>query len=92
MVGYPALALTTAAKTVALFGQPSSHRSDGIHFRGYEGAHRHTDSVMTALKSAGLAQETGWRTQGHRGGATVQPSGSYSQGIQTSNMFEPLNY
>ena len=63
VVGHPALALTTAAKTVAMFGKPSTHRSVGIHFRGSEGARRHTDSVLTALKSAGLAVPTGWSTQ-----------------------------
>ena len=52
VVSHPALALTTAAKTVAMFGKPSTHRSVGIHFRGSEGARRHTDSVLTALKSA----------------------------------------
>ena len=92
VVAHPSLALTTPAKTVALFGLPSSPRSDGIHFRGSEGRRCHTDSVLTALKSAGLAQEAGWHTQGRRGGATVQPPGSHSQGIQTSNMFGSLNY
>ena len=91
VIGHPALALTTAAKTVALFGPPSAPRSDGIHFRGSEGARRHTDSVCTALKSAGLAQETGWSTQGRRGAARLQPSGSYSQALRTNNMFESLN-
>ena len=31
VVGHPALALTTEAKTPALFGHPSSPRSDGTH-------------------------------------------------------------
>ena len=92
VVGHPSLFPTTEAKTTAMFGLPSSHHSDGIHFRGSEGRRLHTDSVLTALKSAGLAQEAGWQTQGRRGGATVQPSGSYSRGIQTSNMFQSLNY
>jgi hypothetical protein len=92
VVGHPALALTTAAKTVDMFGSPSSTHSDGIHFRGAGGSRRHTDSVLTALKTAGLALPAGWRTQGRRGAATVQPSGSDSQGIQTGNMFESLNY
>ena len=91
MVGHPALALTTAAKTVAMFGKPSTPRSDGLHFRGSEGACRHTDSVLTALKSAGLAVPSGWSTQGSRGAARSQPSGSYSQALQTGNMFELLN-
>ena len=91
VVGHPALALTTAAKTVAMFGKPSTHRSVGIHFRGSEGARRHTDSVLTALKSAGLAVPTGWSTQSRRGAARSQPSGSYSQALQTGNMFELLN-
>ena len=91
VVGHPALALTTEAKTTALFGHPSSPRSDGIHFRGSEGARRHTDSVLTAFKSAGLAQEAGWRTQGPRGAARLQPSGNYSQALQTGNMFYSLN-
>ena len=91
VVGHPALALTTEAKTPALFGHPSSPRSDGIHFRGSEGARRHTDSIVTALKSAGLALPGGWTTQGRRGAASLQPSGSNSQAVETGNMFGPLN-
>ena len=91
VIGHPSLALTTTAKTAVLFGHPSAPRSDGIHFRGSEGARRHTDSIVTALKSAGLALPGGWTTQGRRGAASLQPSGSNSQAVETGNMFGPLN-
>ena len=95
VVGHPSLAPTTEEKTTIMFGIPSSPRSDGIHFRGSEGSCRHTDSVMSALKSAGLAAPdvpAGWRTQGRRGAARLHPSGSYSQALPTGNKFQPLNY
>ena len=88
VTGHPSLSPTTEAKTTAMFGSPANPRSDGIHFRGAEGARRHTDSVISALKSAGLA---GWNTQGHRGAARLQPSGPNSQTGQTGNRFQPLN-
>jgi hypothetical protein len=88
VVGHPSLSPTTEAKTTAMFGRPSSRRSDGIHFRGGEGARRHTDSVKAALMSAGLA---GWTTQGRRGAANFHPAGNNSQTLQTGNMFETLN-
>ena len=89
VVGHPSLSLTTEAKTTAMFGPPASPRSDGIHFRGSEGARRHTDSVLSALKSTGL---TGWSTQGRRGAARFQPSDTYNQQtMQPGNRFQPLN-
>ena len=91
VVGHPSLSPTTEAKTTAIFGNPASPRRDGIHFRGSEGARRHTDSVASALKSAGLALPAGWRAQGRRGSARFQPTRSYSQALPTVNMFEPLN-
>ena len=96
--GHPSLAPTTEEKTTAMFGSPSSPRSDGIHFRGSEGSRSHTDSVILALKSAGLAAPAataipaGWRTQGRRGAARLHPSGSFSQALWTGNSFQPLNY
>ena len=91
VVGHPSLSPTTEAKTTAMFGHPSTRRSDGIHFRGGSGARRHTDSVMSALRSAGLAG-AGWTTQGRRGAASFHPAGNNSQTLQTGNMFETLNY
>jgi hypothetical protein len=88
VVGHPSLSPTTEAKTTAMFGSPSSPRRDGIHFRGSEGVRRHTNSVFSALKSAGLA---GWNTQGSRGAARLHPPGSNSQALQTENRFQPLN-
>ena len=88
VVGHPSLYPTTEAKTAAMFGSPASPRRDGIHFRGSEGARRHTNSVMSAIRSAGLAD---WTTQGRRGAARIRPAGSYGQSIQTGNMFTPLN-
>ena len=89
VVGHPSLSTTSEAETLAMFGSRSSPRSDGIHFRGSEGARWHTDSVIAALKSAGLAE---WRSQGRRGAASLHPSGSYGQAVETANMFQPLNY
>ena len=90
---------STEAKKVAIFG-PSS-RSDGIHFKGPEGTKRHTSSVVAALQSAGLAppssqlaataQGSSWTTQGRRGAARVQPSGSSSQPPMTTNSWQVLN-
>ena len=87
MVGHPSLASTTEAKKTAMFGSPTNPRNDGIHLRGSEGARRHTDSVISALKSAGLA---GWTTQGRQGAARIQPASSYSRAAQTGNRFQPL--
>ena len=95
VVGHLALTLTAAANTEAMFGQRSSRRSDGVHFRGPEGARQHTDSVLSALKVAGLdvpVVPSGWSTQGRQGAARLQPSGSYNQGLQTHNMFQSLNH
>ena len=96
VVGHLALALTAAAaNTEAMFGQRSSRRSDGVHFRGPEGARQHTDSVLSALKVAGLdvpVVPSGWSTQGRQGAARLQPSDSYNQGLQTHNMFQSLNH
>ena len=89
MVGHPSLSPTAETKTTVMFGRPASRRSDGIHFRGSQGARRHTDSVRSALMAAGLA---GWTIQGRRGAANIHPAGSYSQALQTGNSFEPLNY
>ena len=52
---------------------------------------RHTDSVLTALKSAGLPLLGGWGTQGRQGAARVQPSGRNSQAAETNNSFHTLN-
>ena len=93
--GHPSLAPTTEEKTTAMLGSPSSPRSDGIHFRGPEGSRSHTDSVISALKSAGLAAAAvpaGWRTQGRQGAARLHPSGSFRQALQTGSSFQPLNY
>ena len=96
---HSSLAPSTEAKKVAIFGPDS--RSDGIHLKGAEGAKRHTSSVVAALQSAGLAppssqlaatsQGSSWATQGPRGAARVQPVGSYSQALQTTNSWQVLN-
>ena len=94
VVGHPSLAPTTKEKTTKMFGSPSSPRSDGIQFRGSEGSRRHTDSVVSALRSAGLAAPAvpaEWRTQGRRGAARLHPSGNFSQVVETGNTFQPLN-
>ena len=67
MVGHPALVPKTTAKTVALFGQPFSRRSDGIHLWGSGGARQHTDSVLRALKTAGLALPAAWHPRAAEG-------------------------
>ena len=95
VVGHLALTLTAAANTEAMFGQRSSRRSDGVHFRGPEGARQHTDSVLSALKVAGLdvpVVPSGLSTQGRQGAARLRPSGSYNQGLLTHNMFQSLNH
>ena len=72
----------------AVFGSPSTRGSDGIHFRGSEGNNRHTSSVISALKSAGLG---GWSSQGPRGAARLPAARTYSQMVGTSNQFQALN-
>ena len=76
----------TEEKTVAIFGP--RNRGDGIHLRGAEGPRRHTSSVISALKSVGIA---GWSTQAGKGSAKPQVI-SYSQALKTNNRFQHLNY
>ena len=62
--------------------------NDGIQFKGKEGVRRHTDSVVRALRVAGIAT---WSVQPHRGAVRPQPSSpSYSRVLQT-NRFQALN-
>ena len=77
---------STEEKTVAIFGP--RNRGDGIHLRGSEGPRRHTSSVISALKSVGIA---GWSTQASKGSAKPQFM-SYSQALKTNNRFQQLNY
>ena len=72
----------------AVFGSCSSRGSDGIHFRGKEGNNRHTSSVISALKSAGLG---GWSSQRPRKTGRQEASRSCSQVASTSNQFKVLN-
>ena len=68
----------------ATFGSPSARSSDGIHFRGKEGGKRHTSSIISALKSAGLG---GWSSQGPRRAGRQEAGRSYSQVVSTSNQY-----
>jgi hypothetical protein len=72
----------------AVFGSPSASSTDGIHFRGKEGKKRHTSSIISALKTAGLS---GWRVQGRQGAGRLQNGRTYSQAVGTSNQYEVLN-
>ena len=86
VVGHPTLSPTYVGRRNGLFGPPHP-RNDGIHFRGKEGVRRHTDSVVSALRVAGIAS---WSVQSRRGAARPS-SPSYSQVVQTSNRFSVLN-
>ena len=72
----------------ALFGPPSSRRTDGIHLRGSESGRRHTSSVISVLKSVGLG---GWSIQSRQGAGRQQNSQTHSQVVQTSNKYNILN-
>ena len=71
-----------------LFGSPSARSNDGIHFRGKQGSKRHTSSVISALKSAGLGD---WNTQGCPRDGSQQDGRTYSQVARTGNRYEVLN-
>ena len=90
LAGHPSLLPATQdpANRAAVFGKPSARGMDGIHFRGKEGNKRHTRSVISALKSAGLG---GWSSQGPRRAGRQEAGRSYSQAVRTSNQFEVLN-
>ena len=62
----------------AIFGSPSSPKSDGIHMRGNRGSRLYTDCILNAVKSAGL-------------GSSVTPTVAASYSIPTSNMFDLLS-
>ena len=64
-----------------LFGSPSARSNDGIHFRGKQGSKRHTSSVISALKSAGLGD---WNTQGCPRDGSQQDGRTFSQAVRTS--------
>ena len=90
VAGHTALLPATQDPAIrsAMFGSPSARETDGIHFRGSEGSYRHTSSLITALKSAGLG---GWSSQGPRGAARQPAVRTYSQVVGTSNHFKVLN-
>ena len=91
VAGHPSLLPATQDPAIrgAVFGSPSARGTDGIHFRGNEGTTRHTSSVITALKSAGLG---GWRSQRTRRSVRQPAGNSNSQTVRTSNQFEVLNF
>ena len=62
----------------AIFGSPSSPKSDGIHMRGNRGSRLYTDCILNAVKSAGL-------------GSSATPTVAASYSIATSNMFDLLS-
>ena len=90
VAGHPSLLPATQDPAIrsAVFGKPSARGTDGIHFRGKEGNKRHTSSVISALKSAGLG---GWSSQAPRRAGRQEAARSYSQVASTSNQYEVLN-
>ena len=72
-----------------MFGFPSDRGTDGIHFRGKQGSKKHTNSIISALKTTGLG---GWKSgRSYQRDGSPQESRTYSQTVRTSNRYEALN-
>jgi hypothetical protein len=72
-----------------LFGSASARGTDGIHLRGKQGSKRHTNSLISALKTAGLS---GWTGQRRPRDGSQHDGRTYRQVVETSNRYEVLNY
>jgi hypothetical protein len=77
----------TEEKIVDIFGHYSSPRYDGIHLVGKLGRQLYTDSVLTAVRTAGISD---WTTQGIRCSARVQ-SNIDTYNVVTNNKYGMLN-
>ena len=82
-----------------IFGAKTS-KNDGIHFRGSDGPSLYTNSIVHNIRIAGMGQPAdssslppaGWSTQPRRGAARQQATSlPATQGVRTSNQFNPLN-
>ena len=89
VASHSSLQPTSLEMSSALFGFPSARSTDGIPFRGNEGKKRHTSSIISALKTAGLVD---WRVQGRRGAGSLENVSTYSQALGRSNQYEVLNF
>ena len=89
VASHSSLQPTSLEMRTALFGFPSARNTDGIHFRGNEGKKRHTSSIISALKTAGLGD---WSVQGRQGAGRQQNARTYSQAVGGRNQYEVLNF
>ena len=89
VASHSSLQPTSLEMSSALFGFPSARSTDGIPFRGNEGKKRHTSSIISALKTAGLVD---WRVQGRQGAGSQENVSTYSQALGRSNQYEVLNF
>ena len=88
VASHDSLTPTSQAMKFALFGSPTVRGTDGIHFRGRGSNKRHTNSVISALKTVGLG---GWTVQSGLGAGRPQRDQTPNQTVRTSNQYSLLN-